>query len=60
MLYTDDWTALYVDGKCEWQDHTIPETLLLDLLRKCGAEVSEEYWEPSELEEYGYRFPDEI
>lgn len=57
---TDDWKAVYVDGVCMHQGHDIPNYVFLKLLETSGCNVAETYFEPEELEKWGFRFPDSI
>jgi len=49
----DDWTALYIDGKVVYQNHSIEAVEVLELL---GITYTQHDFE-GDLDEWGNRFP---
>ena len=56
FVFADDWTGLYVDGKLKYQNHSIDERKLLELL---GIEFSSIYVEDyaEDLSAFGNTLP---
>ena len=60
FIKSDDWQALYLNGKCVQQGHYVRAEDVIEALVGKAAESQEcEYLEHDELPEYAGRFPDE-
>jgi len=57
----DDWVGVYVDGKKEFEGHSIPDFEWIDIIRKHFHEdlIDESYEiDPEWLEDHGSPLPD--
>jgi len=60
-IYLDDWMGLYINGKLEYDNHSIDDTYLLRLLAEKTEQPAsidfKHFWADGVLDEFGNHCP---